>query len=105
LGAGKELDEFMGRHGGWGAFDRVVYVGDGGNDFCPVLRLRSYVSYSLAHLLTHPFPRSQDVALVRSYRELSRRIAKEGESSGQKCSVEYWGGAWEVEKYLLESSK
>lgn len=48
---------------------------------------------------------SQDVALVRSYRELSRRIAKEGESSGQKCSVEYWGGAWEVEKYLLESSK
>lgn len=41
---GKELDEFMERHGGWKAFDRVVYVGDGGNDFCPILRLRTYVS-------------------------------------------------------------
>lgn len=51
---GKELDEFMARHGGWDKFDRVVYVGDGGNDFCPVLRLRSFVLRPLSSLkLTH----------------------------------------------------
>lgn len=33
----------MERHGGWEAFDRVVYVGDGGNDYCPILRLRRSV--------------------------------------------------------------
>lgn len=42
------------------------------------------------------------MALVRSYRELSRRIEKEGESAGMKCDVTYWGGAWEVEKFLME---
>ncbi|KAL8292277.1 hypothetical protein RQP46_001743 [Phenoliferia psychrophenolica] len=83
---GKELDEFMTRHGGWAAFDRVVYVGDGGNDFCPLLRLRA-----------------QDVALVRMYRELSRRIAKEGVEAGLKCSVVPWGGAWEVEAWLMDN--
>lgn len=38
---GDELDAFMQRNGGWDSVDRVVYVGDGGNDFCPLLRLRS----------------------------------------------------------------
>jgi pyridoxal phosphate phosphatase PHOSPHO2 len=75
----------MERHGGWESFARVMYVGDGGNDFCPLLRLRE-----------------QDIALVRSYRELSRRITKEAESSGMKCQTEYWGGAWEVEKILMD---
>jgi pyridoxal phosphate phosphatase PHOSPHO2 len=36
----------MTRHGGWEAFDRVVYVGDGGNDFCPLLRLRTCVQFN-----------------------------------------------------------
>ncbi|KAM0748956.1 hypothetical protein T439DRAFT_364472 [Meredithblackwellia eburnea MCA 4105] len=83
---GKELEEFMQRHGGWEAFERVVYVGDGGNDFCPLLRLRS-----------------QDVALVRMYRELSRRIVKDGEAFGLKPTVVPWGGAWEVEAWLLDN--
>lgn len=47
---GKELDEFMERHGGWATFDRVVYVGDGGNDFCPLLRLRPCVLSPLTEL-------------------------------------------------------
>lgn len=38
---GEELDAFMARNGGWESWDRVVYVGDGGNDFCPLLRLRA----------------------------------------------------------------
>lgn len=38
---GDELDAFVARHGGWDSFDRVIYVGDGGNDFCPLLRMRS----------------------------------------------------------------
>lgn len=40
---GAELEAFMARHGGWEHWDRVVYVGDGGNDFCPLLHLRSSV--------------------------------------------------------------
>lgn len=25
---------------GWEAFRKVVYIGDGGNDFCPLIRMR-----------------------------------------------------------------
>ncbi len=35
---GEELEAFLARH--QPAFDRVIYVGDGSNDYCPVLRLR-----------------------------------------------------------------
>lgn len=55
------------------------------------------------HLALHPYLFSQDVALVRMYRELSRRIVKDAESSPLKCKVVPWGGAWEVEKWLLEN--
>lgn len=102
--AGKELDEFMTRHGGWEAFDRVVYVGDGGNDFCPLLRLRTCVQFwSTRRLILLTFDHRQDVALVRMYRELSRRITKEGVAAGLKCTVVPWGGAWEVEDWLMEN--
>jgi hypothetical protein len=37
LEIGEELEAFLGRHS---AYDRIIYVGDGTNDFCPVLRLR-----------------------------------------------------------------
>lgn len=105
---GKELDEFMTRHGGWDAFERVVYVGDGGNDFCPLLRLRACVFWIMP--LRPDLPDftilllfSQDVALVRMYRELSRRIVKEGHASELKCETVPWGGAWEVEAWLLDN--
>ena len=35
---GAELTSFLERHGA--EFDRMIYVGDGSNDYCPVLRLR-----------------------------------------------------------------
>ena len=35
---GDELEAFLKRH--QPEFDRIVYVGDGSNDFCPVLRMR-----------------------------------------------------------------
>jgi len=73
---GEELDAFLERHGVH--FDRIVYVGDGSNDFCPVLRLRS-----------------QDLVLCRNFRGLSKRISREG---GLQCQVKYWSGAWEVEE-------
>ncbi|KZO93073.1 hypothetical protein CALVIDRAFT_519343 [Calocera viscosa TUFC12733] len=76
---GEELEAFVARHGK--AFDRMVYVGDGANDFCPILRLRE-----------------QDLALVRRHRGLEARIAKDGASAGLKCQVQYWAGAWEVEE-------
>ncbi|KAJ7287845.1 phosphatase phospho-type [Mycena rebaudengoi] len=73
---GEELDAFYARH--QPSFDRVFYVGDGSNDFCPALRLRS-----------------QDTLLCRTFGGLHKRIAKEG---GLKCTVRYWTGAWEVEE-------
>jgi len=36
--AGDELSAFLERH--LPDYDRVVYIGDGSNDFCPILRLR-----------------------------------------------------------------
>lgn len=44
----------------------------------------------------------QDILLVRMYRELSRRLEKEGVQGGFKARTISWGGAWEVEKALLE---
>ncbi|PBK91489.1 hypothetical protein ARMGADRAFT_968170 [Armillaria gallica] len=76
---GEELDAFLARHAP--AYDQIIYVGDGSNDFCPILRLRS-----------------QDMVLCRSFRGLQRRIDKDGEKLGLKCQVKYWGGAWEVEE-------
>ncbi|KIJ49670.1 hypothetical protein M422DRAFT_28036 [Sphaerobolus stellatus SS14] len=77
---GEELDAFLARQAE--GFDRVVYVGDGSNDYCPILRLRS-----------------QDLALVRKFRGLEKRINKEG---GLECDVKYWAGAWEVEEIFAE---
>lgn len=76
---GEELDAFLARHPT--SFDRVVYVGDGSNDFCPVLRLRK-----------------QDKVFCRHYRGLQKRIERDGEREGLKCEVIYWAGAWEVEE-------
>ncbi|KAH8828568.1 phosphatase phospho-type [Flagelloscypha sp. PMI_526] len=73
---GDELDAFLSRHGA--QFDKVIYVGDGSNDFCPVLRLRS-----------------EDLVLCRQSFGLQKRINNEG---GLKCQAQYWEGAWEVEE-------
>ncbi|KAN0064618.1 hypothetical protein ACQY0O_002247 [Thecaphora frezii] len=79
---GDELEAFLARHGGRAAFDRIIYVGDGGNDYCPLLRLGN-----------------NDLALVRRYRGLQTRIEKEGNI---KAGIRYWAGAWEVEGILGE---
>jgi pyridoxal phosphate phosphatase PHOSPHO2 len=75
----KELEAFLARKGV--EFGHVAYVGDGTNDFCPILRLRR-----------------QDTAFCRTGRGLQKRIQKEGEAEGLKCNVQYWGGAWEIEE-------
>ena len=36
--SGEELDAFLSRKGL--EFEHIAYVGDGSNDFCPILRLR-----------------------------------------------------------------
>ena len=76
---GDELDAFRARHAS-SNYERIVYVGDGGNDYCPVLRLGK-----------------NDVALVRRNRGLAKRILEEG---GVQCTVRYWSGAWEAEQLL-----
>jgi len=80
---GEELDAFLERH--QPAFDRVVYIGDGSNDFCPILRLRK-----------------QDQVLCRRNRGLQGRIEREGQKEGLKCEVVYWAGAWEVEEKFAQ---
>ena len=76
---GEELTAFLDRHGQ--DFDRIIYVGDGSNDFCPILRLRD-----------------QDTVFCRVKRGLSERIEKEAEKEGLKCQIQYWAGAWEIEE-------
>ncbi|KAG8970345.1 hypothetical protein FRC03_009618 [Tulasnella sp. 419] len=78
---GEELTAYLERKGT--KFDRIVYIGDGSNDFCPILRLSS-----------------DDLVLARLYRGLDKRIKLEGEAAGLKAQVKYWSGAWEVEEYF-----
>jgi len=78
---GEELEAFLERHKP--EFDQIIYVGDGENDYCPVLRLRS-----------------QDVVLCRRQKGLEKRIEKEGPKDGLKCRVYKWTQAWEVEEYF-----
>lgn len=80
---GAELESFLERNGGKEAFERVIYVGDGGNDYCPLVRLAE-----------------RDLAFVRKFRGLQTRIAKEG---GVKAGIKYWNGAWELEGFLNEA--
>lgn len=86
--SGKELDEFMQRHGGWEKFDRVVYVGDGGNDFCPLLRLRS--SVVLPRML-FPFP-SDDTDPTSSFqpRRWTRSIVPRTFPTNRKGGSDRW---------------
>jgi len=76
---GQELEAFLKRHGT--DYDRIIYVGDGSNDFCPAVKLRS-----------------QDMVLCRKYRSLEHRITQEGKKAGLVCQVRYWAGAWEAEE-------
>jgi len=75
---GQELEAFLKRNTD---YDRIIYVGDGSNDFCPAVKLRS-----------------QDMVLCRRYRGLEHRIKHEGKREGLVCQVQYWAGAWEVEE-------
>ncbi|KAI0789117.1 phosphatase phospho-type [Abortiporus biennis] len=80
---GEELESFLERNSR--QFDRVVYVGDGSNDFCPILRLRN-----------------EDMVFCRRHRGLEHRIANEGEKQGLKCQIKYWAGAWEAEELFKQ---
>jgi pyridoxal phosphate phosphatase PHOSPHO2 len=101
ISGGNELDAFLKRHSV--DYDRIIYVGDGSNDFCPVLRLRRYRHIAILQsgepvirfLFLSP---SQDMVLCRRFRALEHRIAQEGQRKGLKCQVRYWAGAWEVEE-------
>jgi len=78
---GEELEAFIARTGR--KFDRVVYIGDGSNDFCPILRMGS-----------------SDIAYVRRYRGLEARIKGESDPSRVKVVIKHWAGAWEIEEHF-----
>ena len=95
---GEELEAFLERH--QPGFDQVIYVGDGGNDYCPTLRLRRHVQWFSNDLPCSYALFSQDTVLCRRQRGLERRIGKEGPKDGLKCQVFKWTEAWEVEEYF-----
>ncbi|WWC94946.1 hypothetical protein V866_001798 [Kwoniella sp. B9012] len=78
---GDELDTYLAANGGKDSFDKIVYIGDGGNDFCPLLRMRK-----------------QDLVLCRKNLELHERILNESEKAGLKVDVKYWEQAWQVDE-------
>jgi len=46
--SGDELEAFLARH--LPEYDRIIYVGDGENDFCPILRMRRWVLFPLIYI-------------------------------------------------------
>jgi len=96
--SGEELEAFLERHRP--DFDRVIYVGDGRNDYCPVLRLRRYVQWISGDSVGSKTFSSQDTVLCRRLKGLEGRIEKEGHKDGLKCQVYKWTEAWEVEEYF-----
>ncbi|GFZ48777.1 hypothetical protein JCM24511_06526 [Saitozyma sp. JCM 24511] len=82
---GDELDAYLSSHGGKESFDKIVYVGDGGNDFCPLLRMRH-----------------GDIGYVRKGFELDERVKEEGKKEGLKVDVKLWEQAWQIDEYFAE---
>ncbi|WAR58964.1 hypothetical protein PtB15_10B305 [Puccinia triticina] len=83
-----KLIAYLERRGPSKLFDRIAYVGDGDNDYCPISRVLKF----------------GDVALVRSRRELARQIeAKTAKGNALSCWVMLWEGAWEVEQIFLNT--
>ena len=95
---GEEFEAFLERH--QPGFDQIIYVGDGGNDYCPALRLRRYVQWILADYVYSRTFYSQDTVLCRRLKGLEGRIERHGLKDGLKCQVRKWTEAWEVEEYF-----
>ena len=82
---GQELEAWLAAHGGKDSFEKIVYVGDGENDFCPILHLRQ-----------------GDWACVRQGFTLQKRIQKDGEKEGLKAEVKLWDQAWNLDEFYQE---
>lgn len=76
---GKVLEDFLkGEYNGW----RVVYVGDGGNDYCPVLRMGS-----------------ENVVLARKGFPLHKKIVEEEKT---RAEVRVWNTAEELRGFVQD---
>jgi pyridoxal phosphate phosphatase PHOSPHO2 len=82
---GDELDTWVAKHGGKDSWDKILFVGDGGNDFCALVRMRK-----------------GDWGLVRRNMELDAKIREEGEKVGLKVDVKKWDQAWQIDEYFQE---
>ncbi|KNZ64324.1 uncharacterized protein VP01_1040g3 [Puccinia sorghi] len=94
-----ELLAYLERNKSTRTYERIVYVGDGDNDYCPISRvlesMHVFISISIYR---------GDIALVRSRRELARRIERESCKGNMLCCrVMLWEGAWEVEQIVYET--
>jgi pyridoxal phosphate phosphatase PHOSPHO2 len=78
---GDELDAYLAKKGGKDTYGKIAYVGDGGNDFCPLLRMRK-----------------GDVAYVRKGFELEERCREEGKREGLEVDVKLWEQAWQIDE-------
>jgi len=83
---GNELDKWLtGRGQTLDSYKRILFVGDGSNDFCPMIRMRS-----------------QDWGLCRTFGSLKKRVENDSERLGRRCRVRWWTGAWEAEEIFKE---
>lgn len=80
---GAELDAFLERHGGRDAFARIVYVGDGANDFCPVLRLNQS-ALALLFVIQAQAADGAAVAATRSSRGPAALSSSSSPSKGRR---------------------
>ncbi|KAI8907323.1 phosphatase phospho-type [Gorgonomyces haynaldii] len=77
---GRELERYIQEHG---PFERVIYGGDGRNDFCPSTRLRK-----------------SDLVLVRSNRALDKMLKDPHIRDQIQAQVEFWETASDFESLI-----
>ncbi|KAI8088884.1 phosphatase phospho-type [Halteromyces radiatus] len=82
---GQEIDTYIRNHG---PFQKIIYVGDGKNDYCPATRLRE-----------------QDRMFVRSGKALARYLERESHIlAAIKAKITYWDSS-EIVRRAVEDEK
>jgi pyridoxal phosphate phosphatase PHOSPHO2 len=67
-----------------GPYSRVVYVGDGGNDYCPALGMSP-----------------EDILFVREGYKLQKLLQSQEKLQQLRCQVQYWQDAGSIKDWLL----
>ena len=87
--SGEELEAFLERH--QPNFDQIIYVGDGKNDYCPVLRLRRHVRWILIDFI---YSRTCFLAKIQFSADVSKgwRVESKKKVPGMVSNVKFTSG-------------